>query len=175
MRTKSVQKLFALVGLLLAGDALEASAASLIWSGTSNPATNWDVGVTPNWKNGPASSYFNNGDTVTFNDSGITTTINLATNVQPASVTVDSTHNYTLSGTNSIVGTAAFLKNGSGTLTLSSSNAFSGGLTISNGTVTVGNAYGAGSGIINLAGGSQGLAAVGADQQPGVRHQPQHQ
>jgi len=162
MKIKAVTKLWVLTGLVLAAGLLKSAAAQLTWSGTGNPSTNWDVGLTANWKNGAISSFFNTGDSVLFNDNGITTTINLTTNVQPAAVTVDSVlRNYSFSGgTNAIVGAAAFLKNGTSTLTLNSSNGFTGGLTISNGIVTLGNGYAAGSGIITLAGGTLNLGTT---------------
>jgi autotransporter-associated beta strand protein len=78
------------------------------------------------------------GDNVVFSDadsgsSPITITLNSI--VTPASVTNNSTKNYTISGTGSINGTGSFTKLGSSTLNLWTTNSFSGGLNLDGGIV----------------------------------------
>ena len=141
--------------VLSAAASLNCRAASLWWTGLVN--TNWDVNINTNWENaGGDFVMFNNGDAVTFDihASGVTN-IWLATNVQPASVTVDtSTRNFIFNGTNAIYGNGALTKINAGTLTINNSNSFSGGLIIGGGQVTLTGGYGAGSGTITLSNGA---------------------
>ncbi len=77
-----------------------------------------------------------NGDVVTFDDTGSTTpAVNIVANVTPSAFTVNSANNYTFSSTTSggIGGAARLTKTGAGTLTLSTSNSYSGGSIISDG------------------------------------------
>jgi fibronectin-binding autotransporter adhesin len=67
--------------------------------------------------------------------------VTLNTTVSPGSVTVDNySNNYVISGTGSIAGATSLLKEGYGSLTLSTANTYSGGTTIAAGTLIVGNA-----------------------------------
>jgi fibronectin-binding autotransporter adhesin len=109
---------------------------NLTWKGDGNGNV-WNVNSTPNWLNPALSpSYFNQGDTVTFNDSGSNNTaIVLATAVQPASVTVNATKDYTFAGAGSIAGTNSLTKSGSGKLSLAVPGTYSGATTIAGGTL----------------------------------------
>ncbi len=112
--------------------------AGLVWQGGVN--TNWNVNTDANWLNaGVADKYFQS-DVVVFNDTGVATSnVNLVTAMTPAAVTVDSTGNYTLSGS-PITGVTALTKSGTGTLTLlNNGNSYSGITTVANGTLQVGN------------------------------------
>ena len=121
----------------------------------------WDINTTANWKdpNGTAEKY-SDGDAVTFNDtasgaSPITVTLNAT--ASPLSVTVNNTNkNYTLSGTGGIAGTAALVKQGSAgsTLTMALTNTYSGGTTVSGGTLTLGLDNALGTGPLTVASGT---------------------
>ena len=110
--------------------------ANLVWKG--NVSTNWNV-TENNWLNNGAADKYYQSDAVIFDNTGITTSnVNLAAAMTPASVTVDSTGNYTIAGS-PIAGVATVLKSGTGTLTLLNSNAYTGITTIAAGTLQVGN------------------------------------
>ncbi len=120
----------------------------LQWTG----ATNGDWSTNPaslNWSatagGGPSLSYSDN-QSVFLDDSGsANTTISVsAANVAPASVTFsNSAYNYTLTGAYGITGAAALTLNGSGMVTLSNNNAYTGATTINSGTLVIGAAAGA--------------------------------
>ncbi|MGB8367822.1 MAG: beta strand repeat-containing protein [Limisphaerales bacterium] len=110
------------------------AAANLVWSGGG---TVWDVAASSNWLKGEVSAVFNYGDNVTFDDtpgSGLGyTTVNLTGNYLSAqSVTVNSTLNYTFTGSGSIAGPGTLIDEGSGPLTMNCVNSYSGGTIISN-------------------------------------------
>ena len=66
-----------------------------VWVGDGS-ANNWDY-TTTNWLNGATPDVFNDGNFAVFDDTGSgTPPINLTTTLQPASVQVGATINYTL-------------------------------------------------------------------------------
>ena len=136
------------------------SVLNLTWQGDGGGNV-WDLVTTATWLNGVSASGYFDPANVTINDSGSSTpSINLTTNVRPRSLTVNSIHNYTISGAGrigSIPGlTNALIKSGSGTLTLETSNDFSGGVDIQAGTLRVGKLgaipNGSGRGGVSVAG-----------------------
>jgi len=144
------------------------------WSGLDNG--NWVVGSTgasSNWKlltSGTPTDYIQ-GDAVFFNDSAEgTTAVNIsAADVSPTSVTFNnSTLSYTLGSTGGfgIAGTAALTKTGTGTVTISNANTYSGGTNINGGTLALSGSGTLGSGTVTLGGGtldlSGGSSTVGA-------------
>ncbi|OYU42657.1 MAG: hypothetical protein CFE44_22765, partial [Burkholderiales bacterium PBB4] len=80
------------------------------------------------------------GDSVTFDDSGVATTITLSGEVQPSSITVTGTKNYTINGGtgNFISGFGSLVKSGSSTLILNAPNTFSGATSVNGGTLQIG-------------------------------------
>jgi fibronectin-binding autotransporter adhesin len=133
------------------------SAGNVKWVGDAL-ANDWDVQTTVNWFNTAtsASDYFYNTDNVTFDDSTTNNTVNLNTTVTPASVIVTTAGSYTITGTGRISGFGTLTKLGSGTLTLATSNSYSGGTTVSNGVLQLGNtnALGATSASVTVNGGT---------------------
>jgi len=113
--------------------------ANLTWNnaGASGDGTTWDVGNSQNFNNGVTPAAFNNGDNVLFSDSNnghYNVTINSV--VSPGSLTVtNSAGNYTFSGTGGITGLTGLTKNGTGSLTLSTSNTYSGDTIVNAGTL----------------------------------------
>jgi autotransporter-associated beta strand protein len=147
-----------------------------IWHG-DDLANNWSVAGDNNWFDGQSLLYpFHSGDNVTFDDSGSTSpAVNLIGSLQPAAVTINVTKNYTFSGNGSLTGAMTLSKAGSGTLTLNTTNNFSGNTTVSNGALLV-NGNLSQSTVTVLSGGtiggngSLGLAPVlnsGANLSPG--------
>ena len=133
------------------------SVPSLVWVGKTNAilVDKWDIGSTTNWNDTvlsvPAS--FVNGLPVTFNDSGFTNLITLATNVVPYSLTVsNSAKTYTLIN-DGISGWQAnpsggMIKDGPGLFILGTTNSYTSFTSIKQGTLrtTIGNAIGRGIG-----------------------------
>jgi fibronectin-binding autotransporter adhesin len=130
--------------------------ANLYWNSTSSGA--WDVSLpsnastgTANWYNSVtnAVSKFAQGDSVIFADPGtvvgphtlpapLQTNITINTVVTPSSVIVTSnTSNYTFSGSGGIGGIASVTLNGNSTLTLATSNTYTGGTNINGGILNL--------------------------------------
>lgn len=115
---------------------------SINWNGT--PTGDWTTNVaTLNWLTNSTAVNYNQGDTVTFNDSLTgTTNVNLTQVLTPGGLTVNnSSAHYIFTGAGRISGSASLTKTGNGTLILDNSgtNDFVGPVTISNGTLQVGN------------------------------------
>ncbi len=131
---------------------LQPGASDLVWSGSVSSV--WDT-ATLNWLSGGGSAAFADDAIVSFTESGSATApVAIALDVAPASVTINAAKNYTLGGTGRITGETTLSKSGSGTLTLSSVHLYSGGTTISGGTVVISNATALGTGPVTLAGGT---------------------
>ncbi len=121
-------------------------AGNLQWIGTSGNVWYSGTSSTANWYNtvGNSADYFYNGDNVTFSDSGSAAqTVIISGTVQPASLTVSNTNaSYTFSGTGSIGGITALVMNGPGSLTITTSNTYTGATMINGGTLEIGNGGG---------------------------------
>ena len=114
-------------------------AANLIWTGTNGSI--WDTNTTVNWNNAGTPDVFIAGDNVTLNDTSANGTVNLSGSLQTGSVTVNNnTTAYAIGGSGQIGGPAGLLKSGTGTLTISTTNSYTGGTVISAGTVIITNA-----------------------------------
>jgi autotransporter-associated beta strand protein len=114
------------------------ASANLNWNLSGDG--NWDTNTADNWFNSKNSStkVFADGDTVTFAQStgGVITISGI---VSPASTTVNSSGDYTFqSGT--LAGDGGITKSGTGKLTLSAANTFTGEVVVNAGTLVVGNA-----------------------------------
>ncbi len=136
--------------LIQTANQVQLNASSLIPPATVNwrgdqPGGVWDAGSagTANWQNTTtnAADKFFTRDTAQFLDTyngataPTTTTVALNSVVSPGAVVVNSSLNYTISGTGRISGTASFQKQGTGRLSIPTNNDFSGGSTISGGVV----------------------------------------
>ncbi len=128
----------------------------LLWAVGSG---NWDAGVSGNWKNtnGTPSQLYYDPTAVIFDDTASGASpilVNKAVTVSPASVTVNSTNkNYVISGS-AIAGAATLTKNGSGRLTISSGNTYTGNTVINGGTLEVDANSALGTGQVTLSGGA---------------------
>ena len=113
---------------------------SLVWQGDGS-LNQWDVGGATNWLLDTNTDAFFRRDSVLFNSAGSTTpAVALAGSIEPGSVTVNSSLDYTFSGTGSISGDAVLTKQGSGSLTVNTANEYSGATLIQAGSLIVGNA-----------------------------------
>lgn len=138
------------------------AAGNLNWSGGVDGVWNAGVAGTSNWHNVAtnAADKFFQLDNVAFRDTtnGVTppttTTITLNTVVSPSSVLVDSTIDYSVSGTGRITGGGSFTKRGSGTYTITTANDYSGTTTIEAGTLNIGTTGTLGSGPLVMSGGT---------------------
>ena len=134
------------------------SASNLItWTGGDSVANNvWNVATRTNWtKSWGATTAFNNNDPVMFDDTGYTyPVVDIAAVVSPLNTTVNAATDYTFMGAGHIAGTATLIKMGSGALTLSNANTFSGGVTMSAGTLNLNHSAAPGTGKLTITGGT---------------------
>jgi autotransporter-associated beta strand protein len=112
---------------------------NLIWVG-DGAANVWTNGGPANWNNGSNLVAFASGDNVTFDDNGANTpAINLSGAISAGTVyVIADNQDYTFGGSGYLSGGTALFKTGNGMLTLDTTNNFSGGTTINDGTVQVG-------------------------------------
>src|SRR5262249_4325235 len=117
-----------------------------------------NVGGTNNWRlvSNDSPTNFIQTDTILFDGTASDFTVNIAETVQPALVTVNSATDYLFQGAGKISGTTALIKTGSGALILATDNDYTGGTTISAGTLQLGNGGTTGSiaGSVALNGGA---------------------
>jgi poly(beta-D-mannuronate) lyase len=119
--------------------------SNLRWTATGSSV--WDIQNSSNWFNlsSNTADAFYNGDTVLLDDTaGVQTNLTIAANVavSPSIITNNSsTNNFTISGAGKITGATMFVKTGSSTLTLDTTNEFGGGMTVVGGTLIAGNPY----------------------------------
>lgn len=119
------------------------SAYATTWTGAES--TSWD-GSELNWTNGSASVAYTPGDAVVFDDSASQFTVAGAAPVAPASTVFNNSANaYTVSAV--IDGTGTVYKLGSGTVTLTGNNVYTGQTSILNGTLRLGGAGLLGGGV----------------------------
>lgn len=114
------------------------TANSLTWQGA--PSSTWDVGTSTAWTLGGSPTVFQNGSMDLFDDTATgSTNVTVSGSVSPFSLSVNnSTLNYTFSGSGSISGSTALLKAGTGTLTVTNANTYTGTTTVNGGTLKIG-------------------------------------
>ncbi len=119
------------------------SPESLVWTG-SGTSVIWDL-TTTNWTKGGSPDRFFNADDVLFNDSTPYTSINLSSTMAPGSVAVDTAARlYSISGGGKITGGTGLTKTGTGLLFLGNNNDFLGPVSVTGGTLRLGNSNGLG-------------------------------
>jgi autotransporter-associated beta strand protein len=109
--------------------------SKLTWKG--NVDSKWDNDKTANWLNVDQSRTFLANDSVYFNEDATLKLVLINERVTPATLTVDATSNYVLSGTGSIEGPGSITKNGTGKLTVSTVNKYTGKTIVTGGTLEV--------------------------------------
>jgi len=117
------------------------STAVIRWDGEVAGGV-WDVNTTTNWTDYATGlpAKYTTGAAVYFDDAALgTTTVNLGVNVLPISVIVTNNiiPSYTITGTGSISGSTSLTKQGTNSLTLATTNNYTGATVISGGTVIV--------------------------------------
>jgi hypothetical protein len=129
----------------------------LLWRGNIN--NNWDTSTT-NWINTATltPSLFIAGSPVIFDDTALSSTVNIVTAVSPGGVTVSNNiHAYVFeNGGGSINDSGGFTKLGSASVTVQTVNSYVGDTVISNGTYIVGVSgaipFGSGAGNVRISG-----------------------
>jgi fibronectin-binding autotransporter adhesin len=111
---------------------LNVSFVNRTWTGATD--NNWDL-TTANW----SPDLYKDGYLATFDDTGANTTINIPTTVAPAGVVFNNAVKpYTIGGLD-ISGTGSVALNGSGTVTFTTPNTYTGGTIINNGMLSISN------------------------------------
>lgn len=114
--------------------------ANLTWSGNGSDNT-WDLKGAQNWDSGsgPKTAKFFNLDSVTFDDTGSATSpVNVVGTLLPSSVTINGAKSYTFAGSGKIGGSCNLSYGSAGTLTVLTTNDYSGNTDITAGTVQLG-------------------------------------
>ena len=109
----------------------------LTWTGGMSGNT-WDVETSANWKDysETGSLTYSNGKKVLFDISGNNSTpVNMTGTLSPAALTVNSPVNYEFAGTGSLSGDMMLTKAGTGILTISTNNAYSGATIVNEGVL----------------------------------------
>jgi autotransporter-associated beta strand protein len=114
---------------------------NVVWVG--NAANNvWDTTTSSNWLNSGTGKpdFFVPGDSARFDSTGATNPlVNIPGSVTPGSVTADTASNYTFYGIGNIGGTGGLTKTNSGTLTVMTTNSYTGQTIVSGGVFAVTN------------------------------------
>ncbi len=126
---------------------------NLTWGGGSGT---WDTTAENTaWSNGGTASAYTAGDIANFGESTSTeNAISLSGEITPAQVFVDSAQNYSFDGPGSLSGATELTKSGSGTLTISMDNTYTGGTTLNAGTLRMQSMAALGTGTLEINGGS---------------------
>jgi autotransporter-associated beta strand protein len=131
----------------------------VVWTGAASQT--WDMSaINFRLAGDPSPIPFIAGDSVRFDDTAALGSITLPAALSPASVVADHANPLTLTGGGSLAGTATVEKLGTGTLTLSSANSYSGGTLLKAGTISLGNANALGTGTVTLRGGTLATGAL---------------
>lgn len=111
------------------------SAPIVTWKGNHNNL--WDY-TTANWTLSGSPLDYSDGISIFFDDTALTTNVDLTTTLSPGSVLLNTTNTYTFGGLGSLGG-GALTKNGSGTLILDVVGNSYASTTVGGGTLQVGN------------------------------------
>ena len=110
-------------------------ASMVLWNGQNSAI--WNYASDMNFLNAGNIDYFVAKDKVVFNDDATTYNVELIGELPADTVLVDNTTAYTFKGTGAITGAATLVKQGTGKLTISTDNTYTGGNRICGGTVSV--------------------------------------
>ena len=110
-------------------------ASLVLWSGQNSAI--WNYASDMNFLNSGDVDYFVAKDKVAFTDEATTFNVELVGELPADTVLVDNTTAYTFKGAGAITGDATLVKRGTGKLTISTDNTYTGGNRISGGSVSV--------------------------------------
>ena len=112
-------------------------ATNVRWDGATDGI--WDLDVTPNFllEAQEEPTTFVSFDKVLFGDEATNRVVNLEGSLYPAIVNVNSSKAYTFKGEGSLDGDAQYIKEGTGTVTMSNVNSYTGGNHLKGGTTKV--------------------------------------
>jgi rhamnogalacturonan endolyase len=134
---------------------------TLTWTGAFSSSWN---DTTYNWFSAGTYAFYGDGDNVVFNDYNYDSTVIIAGNVAPGSVTfANSTTTYTLSAASGgVTGPGGLVKTNAGTASLDNANTYTGGTLVSGGALLVNNPAGSGTGAaaVTVTGGLLGGTGI---------------
>ena len=111
---------------------------SVTWTGSVSGT--WDVASTQNWLLSGSAAPFVAGDSVAFDATGSARpSLSLNVAVPVSGLTLSGSANYTIAGSGAIAGSGGLTKSGSGVVTLSTTNTFTGPVSITGGVLAVDN------------------------------------
>lgn len=110
-------------------------ASRVVWTGAESNV--WNYAADQNFLYDGDASYYVQNDKVVFNDEAENFKVELTGELPSDTVLVDNSTAYTFSGAGSITGNATLVKSGTGKLTITTDNTYTGGNRISGGTVSV--------------------------------------
>jgi len=111
-------------------------ATTIQWTG--NEDTVWDMANMENFTNSSGETdFFVSGDNVLFNDSAKQFSVNLTGDLEADTVMVDNTKAFFFKGAGNLTGNTVLVKQGTGILTISNDNTYTGGNRLSGGIVSV--------------------------------------
>jgi autotransporter-associated beta strand protein len=110
-------------------------ASRVVWTGAESNV--WNYAADQNFLYDGDASYFVQNDKVVFNDEAENFMVELTGELPSDTVLVDNSTAYTFSGAGAITGNATLVKSGTGKLTISTDNTYTGGNRISGGIVSV--------------------------------------
>ncbi|MDB6122913.1 MAG: Phospholipase phosphocholine-specific, partial [Pedosphaera sp.] len=111
---------------------------TLRWSGATS--TNWDFSTNQVWRLVPSNTSTNYSDAcqTIFDNTASNFVVNLTASVSPYQLTVSNTaNNYLVGGTGSVIGSTSLTKQGTGKLTLATTNKYTGDTIVSQGTLAL--------------------------------------
>ena len=114
-------------------------AGAVVWNGIGSNV--WEQAGEGNFTNAAdptvTNDIFVSGDKVRFDDTASKLSVSLKGDIEADTIEVDNTRAYTFTGTGAITGKSVLVKRGTGTLTISNDNSYTGGTRISGGAVSV--------------------------------------
>lgn len=111
-------------------------ASTVVWTGEQSSV--WDFALTENFQSLYGDKeVFVEGDRVVFDDKAQSFNVSLTGELEPDTVLISGGANYTFGGTGAITGAATFVMEGTGTVSITNENTYTGGNRISGGVVKV--------------------------------------